>query len=209
MAAAQGLEERRAELLERLLTVDPIAADLLAMNSRFIEQLLPIADEYEAAGRLHSAIRVHKEILALDPSTPQQRGDRAHRLEPRPELGGDAKPADLLEGVSREWIREHDEKSRDWGQRVKLERENYVTETNAGYEVLVRAAEAMEQMNAFYRSSSRSGPRNTPDRARISLLIFRERDEYLKLGSGPVEWSGGQFTGDRSRPSSATPASRT
>ena len=29
----------------------------------------------------------------------------------------------------------------------------------------------------------------------ITLKIFQSKEEYLKLGSSPVEWSGGQFTG--------------
>ncbi len=53
-------------------------------------------------------------------------------------------------------------------------------------------------MNAFYRRFFRYGTekdgKNVP---RIALHLFRTHDEYLKLGKGPpVEWSGGQFTGD-------------
>ncbi len=197
LAAAQGLEEREEELRARLLEVDPIAADLLDMNRLFIDELLPIANDYEEQGRLHSAIRVHKEVLALDPEQAESLA-AIERIasNPDPSLAGDAKPRDLLADVSDEWIREHDEETRDWGKRAKLERENYKTETNAGYEVLVRCAEAMEQMNAFYRQFFEFGTEEHSGTVPpIALLIFRERDEYLKLGSGPAEWSGGQFTG--------------
>ncbi len=197
LAAAQGLERRELELRERLLAADPIAADLLDMNRLFIDELLPIAVEYEQSKRLHSAIRVHKEILALDPEHPQSLA-AIERIasNPDPSLAGDAKPVDLLEGVSEEWIREHDADTRDWGKRAKLQRENYVTHTNAGYEVLVRCAEAMEQMNAFYRQFFEFGTEEHPGTVSpIDLRIFKEREEYLKLGSGPAEWSGGQFTG--------------
>ena len=80
---------------------------------------------------------------------------------------------------------------------ARLERANYTTVTDAGYEVLVRTAEAMEQMNTFYREFFRYGSeddsRSVP---RIQVRIFKNRDEYLTLGQSPAEWSGGQFTGD-------------
>ncbi|MEQ1893645.1 MAG: hypothetical protein ABL998_13960 [Planctomycetota bacterium] len=60
----------------------------------------------------------------------------------------------------------------------------------------MRAGEAMEQMNGFYRQFFRYGTEEDGRAvSRIELWIFKERDEYLKLGSSPVEWSGGQFTG--------------
>ena len=46
----------------------------------------------------------------------------------------------------REWIAEHDAEHLDWKDRARAKRENYTTYTNAGYEVLIRTAEAMEQM---------------------------------------------------------------
>ena len=49
----------------------------------------------------------------------------------------DAKPKDLLADVSEEWIREFDTTHGEWATRAKLVRENYVTYTDAGYEVLV------------------------------------------------------------------------
>ncbi|MEM7517447.1 MAG: hypothetical protein AAF368_11065, partial [Planctomycetota bacterium] len=113
-------------------------------------------------------------------------------------MAGDAKPKDLFEDVSDEWIREHDAKHATWETKAKLERENYITYTDAGYEVLVQAAEAMEQMNAFYRIFFQFGTEEHGGSVpRIGLNIFRTRDEYLELGIGPpAEWSGGHFTGD-------------
>jgi hypothetical protein len=63
---------------------------------------------------------------------------------------------------------------------------------------MVRAAEAMEQMNGFYREFIHyGGPDDNKNVPRIELHIFKTRDEYLKLGIGPpVEWSGGHFTGN-------------
>lgn len=179
-----------------LLALDPVAQDVLGMRERFIAKLSGVAEAYEKDVRPHSAIRVHKEILALDPEyAPSQAAIERLAAAPDPSLAADAKPVDLLAGVSEEWIREHDAKTRDWSGRAKLERENYVTYTNAGYEVLVRCAEAMEQMNAFYRVFFDHAT-DGESIGRIDLNIFRTRDEYLKLGQGPpVEWSGGHYTG--------------
>ncbi len=181
---------------EKLVALDPNAERLFGLRTRFVEKLGAVAQAYEQDRRPHSAIRVHKEILALDPeqSASQQAIERLAAA-PDPSLAADAKPADLLEGVSKEWIREFDAEHTDWGKRASLERPNYITRTNAGYEVMVRAAEAMEQMNAFYRQFF-GYHADGGDVGRIELVIFRTRDEYLKHGSGPpVEWSGGQFTG--------------
>ncbi|MCZ6596152.1 MAG: hypothetical protein O7B99_00780 [Planctomycetota bacterium] len=200
LIVAQGVKKReRAAFREKLEAADPIAADLLELNNVFIKKLLPLAEKYEGDGRPHSAIRVHKEILALDPERveSQEAIDRIAAA-PDPSLAEHAKPKDLLAGVSEEWIREFNEEHSTWDERAKLEGENYNTYTDAGYEVLVRCGEAMEQMNAFYREFCQYGTaedgKNVP---RIDINLFKNRDEYLELGIGPpVEWSGGHFTGN-------------
>jgi hypothetical protein len=69
--------------------------------------------------------------------------------------------------------------------------------TDSGYANLVRAAEAMEQMNAFYREFFHYGMEEDKHAVpAIELRLFKNRDEYLKKGSSPVDWSAGQFTGD-------------
>jgi len=193
-ASKDALQESRT----RLEAADPLAAELLEFNASFVRKLLPLAEQYEKERRPHSAIRVHQEILSLDP----ERRESIDKIEvlsaaPDPSLAETAKPKDLLEGISDEWIRKHDLRHASWDNRAKLAKTNYVTLTDAGYEVLVRAAEAMEQMNAFYREFFRYGtPETGGSVPRIELHIFKTRDEYLKLGIGPpVEWSGGHFTG--------------
>jgi tetratricopeptide (TPR) repeat protein len=184
---------------QAVLAADPIAKDLYSLDTVYSKKLGDLAARYEKEGRPHAAITVLKTVLALDPLN-EGAAAAIERIAARPDpsLAADAKPKDLFADVSREWIEEHDRTHADWDTRAKLERENYDTYTDAGYEVLVRAGEAMEQMNAFYRRFFRYGTeedgRSVP---RIALHIFKNRDEYLKLGKGPpVEWSAGHFTGD-------------
>ncbi len=199
LSISQGVKRgevaaQRAALEE----LDPVAGDLISMKTDFIGKLQPIADKYEKQGRPHSAIRVFKQILALDAENAEALA-AIERIAsaPDPSLAADAKPKDLFEDVSDEWIREHDEEHAEWKKRAKLERENYTTYTDAGYEVLVRAGEAMEQMNLFYRQFFRYGTEEDGKSVpKIGLNIFKNREEYLELGIGPpVEWSAGHFTG--------------
>ena len=198
LRAQGGAKEEVAALRARVQGVDPAAERLLTLSEKYLKKLLPLAERYEEEERPHSAIRVHKEILALDPENQaSQAAIERIASAPDPSLAEDAKPKDLLADVSEEWIREFDAKTRDWKTKGVLERENYRTFTNAGYEVLVRAAEAMDQMNAFYRVFFQYGTEEHGGSVpRIDLNIFRTREEYLQLGMGPpVEWSGGHFTG--------------
>ncbi len=199
LARAQKLDKKAlVPLRARLAALDPVAAELTALQTTFVDKYVKLADAYEKAKRPHSAIAAYRSALALDPERAELRS-AIERLAaaPDPSLAENARPRDLLEGISAEWIAEHDQEHGTWEERARLERENYVTETDAGYEVLVLAAEAMEQMNAFYRRFFRYGygeDKRSP--SRIALRIFRTRDEYLELGEGPpVEWSGGHFTG--------------
>ncbi len=185
-----------AALRERLLLADPVATEMLGMRSRFIEKLSEVAKAYEKDKRPHSAIRVLKEVQALDPENLECAATIQKLASlPDPSLAADAKPVDLLADVSEEWMREFDQEHVEWSSHAKLERDNYTTHTNAGYAVLVRSAEAMEQMNAFYRRFFQYHEDGGAV-GRIDLNLFKSRDEYLKLGMGPpVEWSGGHFTG--------------
>jgi tetratricopeptide (TPR) repeat protein len=199
LSILQGVPKGEVKTLrEGLLELDPIAKDLFAMKSEFMAKLLPVGEQYEKQDRPHSAIRVYKQILALDPENAMALA-AIERIaaSPDPSLAGDAKPKDLFEDVTEEWIREHDDEHGTWDSRAKLERENYITYTDAGYEVLLRTAEAMEQLNAFYRIFFMYGTEEHGGSVpRIGLNIFKNRDEYLEKGIGPpVEWSGGHFTG--------------
>jgi len=175
---AQGAPKKQTRALRKVLEqVDPLAKRYLDLSTGFVDKLLALAKAYRKAADAATAI---EEISAA----------------PDPTLAETAKPKDLLADVSVEWIRGFDTEHRTWDGRANLERKNYTTHTDAGYEVMVRCAEAMEQMNAFYRVFFRYGYDDGKTVPRIQLNIFRERDTYLEKGIGPpVDWSKGHFTG--------------
>jgi tetratricopeptide (TPR) repeat protein len=199
LRVAQKAKPAELEALRQELTaIDPLAVDLLGLKTAFVERLRPLAEEYEKEKRPHSAIRVQQQILALDPEREESRAaiERISALHD-PSLADTAKAKDLLEGISEQWIKDFDATHSTWEAPGLLEKTNYKTKTDAGYVVMVRAAEAMEQMNGFYREFFHYGGEDDNRKVpRIELHIFKTRDEYLKLGAGPpAEWSGGQFTG--------------
>ena len=199
LAVAQERPAAEVEALRaRIVAVDPAAKDLFDLAGVYVPKLKVLAEQYEKDKRPHSAIRAYKEILALDPeSKTSSAAIQRIASTPIPSLAGDAKPKDLLAGISEDWIRDRDRDHATWEKKDKLERDHYVTYTDTGYENLVRAAEAMEQMNAFYREFFQFGVEGDGKAVpKIELRIFRTHDEYMKKGSGPVDWSGGQFTGD-------------
>src|SRR5262245_42046410 len=195
LARAQKQDKATLDALRaRLQPLDPVATKLEALRTNYVERLTKLGEAYEKGKRPHSAIRAYKQALALDPDRADIQGTIERiAAAPDPALAEDARPRDLLEGVSAEWIAEHDKKHYEWSDRAVLEKPNYRTQTDAGYEVLVRTAEAMEQMNAFYRVFFRygaEGDKRNP--SRIDVNIFKTRDEYTK---DPNDWSGGHFTG--------------
>ncbi len=200
LAQAQSLPKQRIqELRAELLAADPVAKADADLRAKFIDDLESLAAKYEKENRPHSAIQVHKKLLVLAPdhATSEEAIERL-ASRPDPSLAADAKPMDLLADVSAEWIADHDRDHATWDTRAVLQRDNYTTSTDAGYEVLVRCAEAMEQMNAFYRQFfGYGGPDDKRTVPRIDLRIFKDRTGYMRLGTGPpASWSGGQFTGD-------------
>ncbi|MEM9800612.1 MAG: family 16 glycoside hydrolase, partial [Planctomycetota bacterium] len=196
---AQGAKKRDLEAKRAALTaLDPTFVELDSLRTDFSERFAKVAKDYEGADRPHGAIRVWKEVLALDPENAEAIA-AIERIASRPDpsLAGDAKPKDLFEDVTAEWIAEYDAEHAEWNDAGEVERDNYFTVSNAGYEVLIRTAEAMEQMSAFYKQFFRYGtPEDGRSVSRITVHVFGSRDEYLEYGIGPpVEWSAGHFTG--------------
>ncbi len=199
LALVQGADRKELKRLkDELIRVDPLAGELFELRKRYLKSLISLAEQYEKSGRPHGAIRVWKEVAALDPENPAA-PEAIERIAaaPDPSLAEDATPPDLFADVDEEWIAAYDAAHATWEEAGEEERENYITVTDAGYEVLIRTAEAMEQMSAFYRIFFHYGTEEDGHRVpRIRVHIFKTRDEYLTLGIGPpVEWSGGHFTG--------------
>ncbi len=181
----------------RLLETDPMAQSLLDLKEVYVDKLRPVAEQYEKDLRPHSAIQVHKQILALDPEDEKSKQAIARISNlPDPSLAESAKSQDVMAGVSEEFVRKHDKKHSSWDKKARFEGENYDTFTSAGYEVLVRTAQSMEQMNAFYREFFQYGGKGDKRKVpKIRLHIFKSHEEYLNRGQGPKSWSGGQYTG--------------
>ncbi len=198
LSMAQNIpKNKQKEIRDRLLVLDPVADEYLGLSDSFVDRLSSVADQYEKEKRPHSAIRVYQEILALDPEHKRSL-DKIEKISssPDPSLAETAKPKDLLEDYSQEFIEKRSLKHSTWKTRDEWPNENYITQTDAGFGVMIRASEAMEQMNAFYREFFQYGTkRDGKSVPRIFLKIFKNKDEYLKHGSSPAEWSGGQFTG--------------
>src|SRR5262249_53210534 len=144
LSVAQGVEKKAlVDLRARITAVDPLAKELFGLEAKYVKKLGEVAAAFEKLGWPHSAIAAHREILSLDPENAASRAAIEKLASaPDPSLAADARPADLLAGVSDEWIAEHDRTHATWETRAKLEHEHYVTETDAGYAVLVRAAAA-------------------------------------------------------------------
>jgi tetratricopeptide (TPR) repeat protein len=123
-ARAQKLPPAQVEQLrKRVLTVDPIAPDLLSLDVVFSKRLFDLAARYEKEGRPHAAITVLKTVLALNPlDEVAQASIERIASRPDPSLAADAKPKDLFADVSREWIKEYDKKHATWDERGSLKR---------------------------------------------------------------------------------------
>ena len=127
--AKKSLLSDRRGALEAL---DAVAEELYDLRSRFSKKFTKVAEAYEKDDRPHGAIRVWKEVLALDPES----GAAAEAIDriasaPDPSLAGDAKPKDLFADVTDEWIAGYDAEHSEWKEAGRTERENYVTVTNA------------------------------------------------------------------------------
>ena len=198
-AADKPPVNRRAvqDVRKALLAIDPEAEAFRQLTDDYVGQLVGLARQNFEAGRFHAALEIYQQVLRVDPF----HAEAAAGIAEVRSAGGDAlavedvyASSDPTGGKSAAWIAEQDRKHEDWGKAWSKDGDNYRYRTNAGYLVLETSSIAMEQMNRFYRKFFRyredGGP--TP---KIDVLIFKNKEEYLKLGSSPSDWSGGQFTG--------------
>jgi len=183
---------------EALAELDPQAGELRQMSRDFVRELRKLASAYSKKKLDHSALAVYQMILAILPGDKDAlKNVRLIRTRGGDELAS----ADLFAGgdptfgVTGEWIEKQDARHSDWKHAWKEETANYRFQTDAGYMVMKTAALAMDQMNRFYRKffQFRTDGSKTP---KIEILIFKNRDEYLKHNGLPQnDWTGGFFNG--------------
>lgn len=184
----------RTELFE----LDENAKRQEALEAEWLRALLDLAKDQEKKERFHAALALFGRARALAPFDDRS-GDGVDRV--RKTGGPDVAVADVYAGgdpdfgKSSVWIAENDAKHVDWKMAWTKESDNYRYRTNAGFRVLETAAIAMENVNRFYRRFFRF-KEDGGKIAKIEIRIFKSRDEYLKLGRNPVEWSAGHFIGD-------------
>lgn len=192
--------DRKAEksVREALLAADPEAESFERLQKSYVRGLVALAKEYERKEDLLGAIDLWAHVLEVDPT----RVDAQSAIAEIRRTGGAevavedlfAGAGDPTDGLSATELEALDAAHAAWQDAYTKETDNYRYRTNAGKLVLETSAIAMEQMNRFYRRFFRfkEDGGKTPQ---IEIRIFKSRDEYLELGSNPVEWSGGQFTG--------------
>ena len=199
-AAAKPLAPaaERKQVYEQLLVLDPAADQFRKLTDGYLKELMAIAGEHVKRKRFHSALTVYDEALIVDPlHAPARQGI----LDVRRKGSADVATEDVFAGgdptfgVSPDWIAAEDAKHGTWETAWEKAGENYDYKTDAGFLVLQTASIAMEQMNGFYRQFFRYKLDGDPT-PRISVLIYQNRDEYLKYNGLPAnDWTGGFFNG--------------
>ncbi len=183
---------------KELLALDPDSRAWSTLASAYVRELLGLAKDYERRKDLLAALAVYRHVQQVDAENAAARaaiadirrtGGREVAVEDVYAGGGDP-----TAGLSETKIAEEDRKHADWDTAWTKDTDNYGYRTNAGFLVLETSAIAMEQMNRFYRRFFRfkEDGGKTP---KIEIRIFKNRDEYLKLGANPAPWSGGHFIG--------------
>ncbi|HBF23281.1 MAG TPA: hypothetical protein DDW23_05625 [Planctomycetes bacterium] len=195
-AAPSRKEEKRIE--EALIAVDYSAETFTSLVENYIDGLRGIEKEHSRRKRFHAALGLLEEILHVNP---YDIGAHNRIKSIRREGGKDLATEDIYAGTDPtfgadpEWIAEEDLKHSTWETAWRKDGENYSYRTDAGFLILQTASIAMEQMNKAYRKFFRYKEDGDPT-PRVTVHVFKSRDEYLELGIGPpVEWSGGHYTG--------------
>jgi tetratricopeptide (TPR) repeat protein len=183
---------------KELLALDPEAKTWSTLAAGYVAELLKVGKDYERRKDLLAALGVYQHALQVDGENTLA---KAAIINIRRTGGSEVAVEDVFAGggdptagLSEAKLAEADKKHASWDNAWTKDGNNYSYKTNAGFMVLETSSIAMEQMNRFYRKffHFQEDGGKTP---KIEIRIFKTRDEYLKLGSNPVEWSGGQFTG--------------
>ncbi|MFO1077605.1 MAG: hypothetical protein U1E73_07750 [Planctomycetota bacterium] len=192
-------EAARKTTFDRLAPLDSEAASWQQLQATYAAGLLDLGKQYRKQKDLLGALDIYQHLLTVAPDDPdglaaiqQIRTSGGKEVAVEDVYAG----TDPTGGISEEERLAMDRAHADWDKAFTDESDNYRYRTNAGFLVLKTSRIAMEQMNRFYRRFFHfmEDGGNTP---KIEIRIFKNRDEYLKLGKGPpVEWSAGHFVGD-------------
>ncbi|MDO8348825.1 MAG: hypothetical protein Q7T30_01215, partial [Planctomycetota bacterium] len=190
--------ERKA-VFDQLAPLDSEAAGWEKLQNQYVAGLADIGRQYRSKKDLLGALDVFAHLLQIAPDHPdalaaiqQIRTTGGREVAVEDVYAG----SDPTAGLSEDELQKLDREHAEWDVAFTDQSDNYRYRTDAGFLVLKTARIAMEQMNVFYRRFFHfmEDGGKTPA---IEIRIFKNRDEYLKLGVGPPQpWSGGHFTGD-------------
>lgn len=191
------LTKVRDELARFVVEQDPLRRRLDTLRREYVSRLLKLANEQMDHLAWHSARAILREALATDPEHPDLaagleriRKEGGNELAVADETGG----ADPLAGVTEDWVAKNDLLHVEWEKAWTLDTEHYSVRTNAGYRVLKTAANAMEQVQVFYRQfhQYKTKGESIP---KAGVWIFKNGEEYKTLGHQPVDWAAGHWDG--------------
>lgn len=192
-----ALQARAAELAAYAREKDPLRKRADSLRREYVTRLLKLAGEQMDNFSWHSARAMLSEAQFVDPEHPELaaglariRKEGGNELAVEDETGG----ADPLSGVTPEWVLEEDPRHREWDKAWTLDTPHYRVKTNAGYRVLKTAANAMEQVQVFYRifHDYKTDGSEIPV---ANVWIFKNAAEYKQIGGQPVEWAAGHWDG--------------
>ena len=185
LAAAEQAEEAVITALrERTKTLDTVAADiadLTAAYDRYQERLFDVGRSVAGSGYSLNAVDLFTRCIGTEFEA-KARAELA-------ELYADPKAASNLarSGVNVppppkslqeiERIAAMDAEHDSWDNAYHVETKNYVIYTDMGFEMSEAIAEAMEQMNKFYRTVFK--PKKKLKQCEIR--VYKSRDEYLEI----------------------------
>lgn len=193
------LYDARRALAELVTTADPLRKRFDALRRSYVGKLLELANRQMDRASWHSARAMLVEAIATDPEHPDLAAgleriklEGGNELAVEDETGG----SDPLAGVTPEWVAAQDQLHAKWDDPWTEETEHYRIRTDAGYRMLRTVANAMEQMHQFYRifHQYKVDGGGVPQ---AGVFIFKNRDEYKKLGAAPTDWAGGHWDGSK------------
>ncbi|MFY9344704.1 MAG: hypothetical protein WAT39_19590 [Planctomycetota bacterium] len=189
---------QRKVVFDQLVPLDSEALSWGKLQAAYVTGLLDIGKQYRSQKDWLGALDVFEHLLLIAPEHPdalaaiqQIRSTGGREVAVEDVYAG----GDPTGGLSEDELAKLDAEHADWDKAFTDKSDNYTYRTNAGFLVLKTSRIAMEQMNGFYRRFFHfmEDGGKTPA---IEIRIFKNRDEYLKLGAGPPQpWSGGHFIG--------------